>query len=229
MTNYTSAVLTPQIKEDKIQHIQLVPIDKNTIIIIMVTDTGIVKNHTIKVFEEIEFDRIQKVTNLLNHRLQGMTIKDIEAKLLQSIEQELKEFNILIESIIPKLLNVLIGIDDVELFLSGTTNIFNFPEYNDIFKAKSFLTMLEEKELIKDLISSTGDQGLYISIGSENPHKEAQDCSLVTATYKIDNKIVGKLCVIGPTRMDYSNVVGVMNQISRYINELLRSRYRQNK
>lgn len=226
LTNYTSAVLTPQIKENKIKHIQLVPIDIKKIIVVMITDTGIVKNHIINVAEGIDYAQIQKVTNLLNSKLKGKTIKDIEASLLGELKEELYEFNSLIESVVPKLFNALERIEDVELFLSGTTNIFNFPEYNDILKAKNFLTMLEEKEFIENLISSSGNQGINISIGSENLYEEAKECSLVTATYKIDGNIVGKLSVIGPTRMDYSNVVGVMKQISQYINELLRTRYK---
>ena len=226
LTNYTSAVLTPQIKDDKIRHIQLIPMDTKKIIAVMITDTGMIKNHIINVKEGIDFEQTEKVTNLLNNRLQGMAIKDIEMTMLDNLKKELYEFNTLIEAITPKLFKALEDIEDVELFLSGTTNIFDFPEYNDIFKAKNFLTLLEDKEIIMDLISSTGNKGIDISIGSENIYEEVRDCSIVTATYKIKGNLVGKLSVIGPTRMDYSNVVGVMNQISRYINELLRSRYR---
>lgn len=226
ITHYTSAVLTPQIKENRIKHIQLVPIDDKRIIAVIITDTGILKNLIIDVVEGLDYDQLQKVTNLLNKKLQGMTIKDVEGSLLNDLKEELYEFNSIIESVVPKLFSVLEGMEDVELFLSGTTNIFNFPEYNDILKAKNFLTMLEEKEIIRNLISATGDQGISISIGRENFYKEAQDCSLVTATYKVNGNIVGKLSVIGPTRMDYSNVVGALKQISQYINELLRTRYR---
>lgn len=226
ITHYTSAVLTPQIKENRIKHIQLVPIDDKRIIAVIITDTGILKNLIIDVVEGLDYDQLQKVTNLLNKKLQGMTIKDVEGSLLNDLKEELYEFNSIIESVVPKLFSVLEGMEDVELFLSGTTNIFNFPEYNDILKAKNFLIMLEEKEIIRNLISATGDQGISISIGRENFYKEAQDCSLVTATYKVNGNIVGKLSVIGPTRMDYSNVVGALKQISQYINELLRTRYR---
>ncbi|SET41769.1 heat-inducible transcription repressor HrcA [Natronincola peptidivorans] len=226
LTNYTSAVLAPQIKENRIKHIQLVPIDTENIITVMVTDTGIIKNPLVNVPEGISYDKVEKVSNLLNKKLQGLTIKEIEGELLKELEEELYEFNSLIGSVMPKLFNVLEGIEDVELFLTGTTNIFNFPEFNDVFKAKTFLKMLEEKQKMGHLISASTDEGISISIGSENLYQEAKECSLVTATYKINDNVIGKLSVIGPTRMDYSNVVGVMNQISQYINELLRTRYR---
>ncbi|AKL95806.1 heat-inducible transcription repressor HrcA [Clostridium aceticum] len=226
LTNYTSAVLTPQIKENKIKHVQLVPIDQQNIIAVMVTDTGIIKNPLVSVKEGIQHDQLEKVSNLLNQKLQGMTINDIENQMLELLRTELSEFNSIIESVVPKIFSALDRIEDAELFLSGTTNIFNFPEFNDVFKAKSFLTMLEEKQTISNIISASREDGINISIGSENIYQEAKECSLVTATYKIDGVIVGRLSVIGPTRMDYSNVVGVMNQISQYINELLRTRYR---
>ncbi|AOY77570.1 heat-inducible transcriptional repressor HrcA [Clostridium formicaceticum] len=226
LTNYTSAVLTPQIKENKIKRIQLVPIDQQSIIAVMVTDTGIIKNPLVNVKEGINSDQLEKVSNLLNQKLQGMTISDIENQMLQILMTELSEFNSIIESVAPKIFSALEAIEDAELFLSGTTNIFNFPEFNDVFKAKSFLKMLEEKQTISSIISSSREDGINISIGSENIYQEAKECSLVTATYKVDGVIVGRLSVIGPTRMDYSNVVGVMNQISQYINELLRTRYR---
>lgn len=226
LTNYTSAVLTPQIKDDKIKHIQLVPIDKNNMIAVIMTDTGSIKSPLVTVPDKIEYSEVEKLSNLLNDKLQGMAIKDIGLSILEDLQVELYELNNMIESVAPKIFTFLEDIDDVELFLSGTTNIFNFPEYNDILKAKTFLTMLEEKEIITDLISASKNDGISISIGSENLHQEAKDCSLVTATYKIDENIIGKLSVIGPTRMDYANVVSVMDQISKYINELLRTRYK---
>lgn len=226
LTNYTSAVLTPQIREDKIRHIQLVTIDRQNMIAVMVTDTGSIKTPLVSVPGGIEYSKVEKLSNLLNSKLQGMTIKDIEIKMLKDLQIELHEFNNTMESIVPKLFTFLEGIDDVELFLSGTTNIFNFPEYHDVLKAKTFLTMLEEKQIITDLISSSNNDGISISIGSENLYQEAKECSIVTATYKIEDNVIGKLSVIGPTRMDYSNVVGAMKQISQYINELLRTRYK---
>ncbi|NLM05275.1 MAG: heat-inducible transcription repressor HrcA [Clostridiales bacterium] len=226
LTNYTSAVLTPQIKNDKIKRIQLVPIDKYNLIAVMITDTGNIKSPLVNVPDGVEYDEAEKLSNLLNDKLQDKSIKDVEINILDNLELELYELNNIIETVVPKIFNFLEGLDDVELFLSGTTNIFNFPEYNDIIKAKTFLTMLEEKEIMTDLISSTKNDGISISIGSENLHQEAKDCSLVTATYKIDDNIIGKLSVIGPTRMDYSNVVSVVKQVSQYINELLRTRYK---
>ncbi len=79
---------------------------------------------------------------------------------------------------------------------------------------------------MSNLITSFEDEGLNVSIGSENTYEEVKDCSLVTATYKMDDTILGWLSIIGPTRMDYSTVVSVMTQVSEFIMELLNSKHK---
>lgn len=226
LTSYTSVVLAPQIRENKIKHVQLVPIDSQNILTVMVTDTGVVRNPILRVSERIDSSTLERISNIINAKIQGKTIKEIEKDIILSVRSELNEFADLIQTIFPEIFSNLEDSDGFELFMSGATNIFNYPEYNDLLKAKSFLKMLEEKEIITSLIASSNDPGLTISIGSENICEEAKECSLVTATYKLDGSVVGWLSVIGPTRMDYSNVAGTMLQVSQYINDLLRKRYK---
>ncbi len=224
LTNYTSIALAPQIKGSRLKHIQLVPIDNEHIIAMIVTDTGVIKKPLLRFSGGMDFDYTQKVSALLNEKLAGLTFQDIEQKLVKELKEEAHQFSSIIQTIVPEVFKTLEEIDDFELFLNGTTNIFNFPEFSDIFRAKSFLTMLEEKSLISNMITSTEAEGLTISIGSENPFHQAKDCSLITATFKLEGNTMGWLSVIGPTRMDYSHVISVMEQISSYINQLLKNR-----
>lgn len=226
LTNYTSVVLAPHIKENRIKHIQLVPIDNESILAVMVTDMGIIKNPILRVNGRIDSYTLDRISNIINSKIQGKTIKEVESDIVKSIKFEINDFAELVEDIFPGIMSGLESDDGFELFMSGATNIFNFPEYNDLLKAKAFLKMLEEKQILSSLITSSNDSGLTISIGSENTCEEAKECSLVTATYKIDGNVIGWLSVIGPTRMDYSNVAGVMLQVSQYINDLLRKRYK---
>ena len=225
LTNYTSIAMAPQIKGSKLKHIQLVPIDQENIIAMIITDTGVIKKPLLKVPGGMDYEQTLKVSALLNEKLAGLTFQDIEQQLVGELKQEAHQFSNIIQRVVPEVFKTLEEIDEFELYLNGTTNIFNFPEFSDIFKAKSFLTMLEEKALISNMITSTDGDGLTISIGSENLFQEAKDCSLVTATFKLEGNIMGWLSVIGPTRMDYSHVISVMDQISSYINQLLKIRY----
>ncbi|WP_026476286.1 heat-inducible transcriptional repressor HrcA [Alkaliphilus transvaalensis] len=224
LTNYTSIALAPQIKGSKLKHVQLVPIDGEHIIAMIVTDTGVIKKPLLKVTGGMDLEHTLKVSALLNDKLSGLTFQEIEQKLAADLKKEANEFSNIIETVVPEVFRTLEEIDDIELFLNGTTNIFNFPEFSDLLRAKSFLTMLEEKALISNLITATESEGISISIGSENPFQEAKDCSLVTASFKLEGNVIGWLSVIGPTRMDYSHVISVMDQVSSYINHLLKNR-----
>lgn len=222
LTKYTSLALTPQLKGSKLKLLQLVPIDTENLVAIIVTDAGVIKKPLLKIAGGFDEGAIQQVSNLLNEKLVGLSIMDIEDQLMLELKKEIHNCNNIIEKVVPQLFQTFEGIDDSELFLNGTTNIFNFPEYSDIFKAKSFLSMLEEKQILKNLIS-TSAEGLTISIGNENSHREVKECSLVTATFKINGSSIGWLSVIGPTRMDYANVISIMGQISRHINQLIKN------
>ncbi|MFQ7473801.1 MAG: heat-inducible transcription repressor HrcA, partial [Anaerovoracaceae bacterium] len=107
------------------------------------------------------------------------------------------------------------------LYMDGLTNIFSIPEYNDIDRAKMFLEMLNKKEdLTKTLINR--ENGVIITIGNENQDKSMQDCSLITATYHVDGKLMGKIGVIGPTRMRYGEVTSIVEYLTDNISEAFR-------
>lgn len=110
---------------------------------------------------------------------------------------------------------------NVHLYLDGLTNIFNLPEYNNINKAREFMAMLDHKESIADILSHR-KEGVDITIGKENKSEEMRECSLVTATYKYNGKVVGKIGVIGPTRMDYDNIVSVVDFMTSSLTDILK-------
>lgn len=226
LTNYTAIALAPQIKESRLRHIQLILINSDHLIVIIITDKGIIKKSVFRLDDKIDGDSIQAVSNFLNDKLHGLSVKDITTELTKTLSEEYVNLSSLVEKIIFEIFQSLDEINNIDIFLDGVMNIFNFPEYNDVLRAKSFLELLEKKELLSNLITSFEDEGLNVSIGSENAYEEVKDCSLVTATYKMDDTILGWLSIIGPTRMDYSTVVSVMTQVSEFIMELLNSKHK---
>jgi heat-inducible transcriptional repressor len=107
---------------------------------------------------------------------------------------------------------------NVNLYMEGLSNIFDIPEYNDISKAKSFIEMLTQKdEITKKLIER--DDGITVTIGDENEDSNLQDCSLITASYSVDGKLVGKIGVIGPTRMKYSKITSIIEYLTENLTD----------
>ena len=132
------------------------------------------------------------------------------------------EFKEIIDNIIPIINKSLDEIDQVDVYDDGVNKIFNFPEYKDLDRAKSFISFIEDKELLVELlINDSLENGIDITIGDENQYAPIKDCSLITTTYKLGDMTIGKIGVIGPTRMDYFSVINALKLFSINLTEIL--------
>ena len=122
------------------------------------------------------------------------------------------------KSIMPSFIKTLEDMLNVNLYMDGYTNIFSLPEYNDMEKAKMFFETINKKDVFTQKLIDR-DNGVIITIGNENQDESLQDCSLITATYHVNGKQVGKIGVIGPTRMRYGEVTSVMEYLSENISQ----------
>lgn len=219
MTRLTSVVLSPQFRQSKLKHIQLVPIDEKSMLLVIVSESGVVKHAVLKTNEKCTPHNLEIISNMLNSKLQDLTIGEITRKTVEAMDHEMKMFSSVIDAVVPVLLTTLEEMVNVNLYLDGLTNIFNLPEYHDIEKARDFVAMLDQKQDITDLLINSKDD-VDIIIGKENRHEEMKDCSLITATYRVNGMIVGKIGVIGPTRMDYDGIVSVMDFMRKNLTEV---------
>jgi transcriptional regulator of heat shock response len=112
----------------------------------------------------------------------------------------------------------------VQLFLEGMTRIFAHPEFNSVDRARHFLEMVDARDNLTTTIARRGD-GLEISIGGENEGAIMEGSSIITATYHVDGHYVGKLGVIGPTRMRYSEITSVIDYMSRNLERAFKLTY----
>ncbi len=221
LTNYTTVAVTKSlVNQSTIKHIQLVSMSDNKILLIVVTDKGDIKNAYISTNIYLEQAKLNLISDNLSKRLSGKSITEIDNKLIAFIKYEISEYSLLIDELV-NALNFNIVEDDLSVTLNGATNIFSYPEFNDVIKAKSFLNMLEQKDTITTMVKSKGIQknNINIIIGSDNDCELAKDCSIVTATYNIDKDLVGRISFIGPTRMDYARIYAIVNYMSLLFNK----------
>jgi heat-inducible transcriptional repressor len=220
ITNYTSLATTPQMKKTIIKAIQIVPIDKGKALLVLVTNVGFVRNVLIRVKDTIEPEYLIKISNILNSKLTGITIEDVNIILIKEIEMEIGQEKEILTVVLDELVDCIRHIENIDIYLEGTTNIFKFPEYKNILKAQEFLSILEEKKILNNLMRYDKDcERLNIQIGTENKVKNIKGCSLVTATYSLGDMVVGSIGIIGPKRMEYDKVISTVEYIRRKINE----------
>jgi heat-inducible transcriptional repressor len=224
LTNYIALVMPPQARKSTVKHIQLVQLDSSNIMAIVVTSFGIVKNAAIILAHPITAERLTVINSILNDRLRGLTIEEINLGIISEVQKNVKGYDEILNIIIPVLYESLNCEGGSEVYLEGSSNIFNYPEYNAIDKAKSFFTLLDKKDFLYKLLSSN-DESTRISIGHENDYDEINDCSVITTTYKIGDNVVGSIGIIGPTRMYYSKVLSIMRCFKAYLSETLTDHY----
>ncbi|MFU0799709.1 MAG: heat-inducible transcriptional repressor HrcA [Xylanivirga thermophila] len=225
ITDYTSVVLRPQLNKILIKRIQLIPIDQAYGLLVVVTDSGIIRDSVIRLPEGIEPGYLDRISNMLSERFANRSCAQIDLEVIPDMRREIMSNRDFFNNIVDALTESMAGRDKKEIFLGGASNIFNFPEYHDIEKAKTFLDILEETEFIYDIIDKLGDNGVSITIGEENEFTEMQNCSIVTATYHVGDRMVGTIGVIGPTRMHYSKVVSVMEYMEKALTQYLTKLY----
>lgn len=221
LTRYTSLVINSNLIDCRLRHIHFIQLDSNRLVAVIVTDNGIVKNTIIKTADTVTAEYLESLTRVANDKFGGMTIEELNHCIASEDYKKLAYRYSQLDSLIPMLMEGLsiVGGDDV--YADGMSNLFNFPEYSDISKAKSLMEIIEEKEQLMDIIRRIGGKGVVVSIGSEMDNVYMKDCSLVTASCRVGGREIGRIGVIGPTRMEYDRVVAVLEFISGYITGMM--------
>ncbi|MCT4593340.1 MAG: heat-inducible transcriptional repressor HrcA [Anaeromicrobium sp.] len=220
-TKLTSVALSPQLREGILKGVKLVPIDSRSILLIIVSETGEVKNTVIRSKEPYNVGELELLSNVLESKLKNLRIGEINPSLIKMVYEEALRYTRIVESILPALISTIEDMINVELYLEGIANIFDLPEYNDIEKAKKFMKLLGRKDNLISLLLNS-QEALNIKIGKENEFEEMKECSLITATYKYKGLIIGKIGVIGPTRMDYNHITSVVSCITNSLSKILK-------
>ncbi|GKX65567.1 heat-inducible transcriptional repressor HrcA [Inconstantimicrobium mannanitabidum] len=221
LTKLTCVVKTPSLQSAYIKSLQLMPIDEKNVLIVIVTDRG-VKNNIIKVAKILSNTEFTRINEILNSRLRNLTINEINLQVINSLRGDLEGYEEIFNPLIKVLYDTLNSNDVSEVFTEGTTNIFNYPEYNDIERAKEILNLFDDKQNLNQLLESKGE--LSIKIGDENYIPEAQNCSVISAVYFIDDMPLGTIGLIGPRRINYSKVVSIMAEVMKELNETIKNK-----
>ena len=220
-THHISMVLKPQLKNSVIKRIQIVKITERKAILLVVTDAGLVTDTVVAVPEGITTDYMDMISNLLTEKLAAKTLEEAEADLKFCVRENISIGSDFVTDILSAIENSVEPQGEKGILLSGTQNIIEYPDFMSIEKAKNFISVLQTKEMLYEMMKKATRLEFSVTIGQENEVKELQDLSVVTATYKIGGKSLGSFGVIGPTRMDYAKVVSILGFVSQSMNSIL--------
>ena len=214
ITNLTSFALTPSKNEDALKFINLLPVDENTIVLMIVSESGKISNTALNISVPYTDENLQLLAKTMTYNYKGKSISEVlKNNIIESFESDITAMSGLAANVMPNFMRTLEDMLNVNLYMEGLTNIFDIPEYNDLQKAKNFISMLSQKEdFTRKLIER--EDGVIVTIGTENADDVMNDCALITASYHVDGKLVGKIGVIGPTRMKYGEVTSIIEYLT---------------
>lgn len=227
LTNYTAIALGPAATDNKLKRIQIIPINKQTAVAIIVTDSGHVQNRMFQIPETIDASDLEKLTNILNERLVGVSIENLNEKIDKEVSLLFRQHINSYDSFIQTIARTLMIPSQEKLFFGGKTNILSQPEFHDLEKIRNLMNMIDQEDSIYELIRKQ-NSGINIKIGHENNNSAMVNCSLITATYSVGTERLGTIAILGPTRMEYSRVISLLDYISSDLTAELTKLYESN-
>lgn len=217
-TNHIALITSPDLSDVTLKRIQLVKITETRAMLIFVTDSGLLQDALITVPAKLNAEHMERMSNMLTDMVKDVPLDQAVERIQKNCGDALMEHQFVIGEVFDA---INMRREKKKLFLEGAKNIFNYPEYKDIAKAQHFLQVLEQKELNDPMFGDATEMEFSIKIGKENLDSDFHEMSIVTATYKIGDRNIGSYGVIGPTRMDYSQVLSVLQYVGMSLNGIL--------
>ncbi len=227
-TNYATMISTPQTRKNKLKFIQLSKMDARQLLAVIVAEGNVIKNNMLQMEEELDDETILKLNILLNTYLNGLSAEEINLGMISTMKRQAGIHSDIVSEVIDAVAEAIKADEDLEIYTSGTNNIFRYPELADHQKASELINTFEEKQMLTELVRETladeSNTGIQVYIGEETPIKTMKDCSIVTATYELEEGMRGTIGIIGPTRMDYDKVVDTLKTLMHQLDILYKKR-----
>ncbi len=226
-TQYATMISAPSVVSNRLKFVQLSAVDDHQVLSVVVMDGNIVKNKIINVEKPLDNETLLKLNMLLNTNLNGLTVDQINLALITRLKEQAGIHDEIIAQVLDTVAETITQDEDLQVYTSGATNIFKYPELADSKKASELLDTFEEKqslmELLTDSTAESDSTGIQVYIGDETPISTMKDCSIVTATYELGDGVKGTIGIVGPKRMDYENVVDNIKSLKGQLDKLLKN------
>jgi heat-inducible transcriptional repressor len=222
-SSHVGVVLAPEWRRIVVEQLEFVRLGPQRVVAILVGRSGVVHNRILEVEDPVEQAELDRIGSYLSERYHGWTLPEIRDELKQRITQERETYNLLASKALD------LGRQAVELsraesevFIEGTSNLLNSPEFSDLERMRSVFRTLEEKSRLVEILGRVLDEdGVQVVIGRENDDVDLATCSLVASPYHSGERVMGTVGIVGPTRMQYARAVALVDYLAQVLSRLL--------
>jgi len=216
-------VLTPRLSTIAFKRIDFVRLRPRMVLAILVSQAGIIHNTLVQTEDDISQDEFDKYGRYLNGMLQDLTVAQVKERLLTEMKEEKVRFETLLSKVLELSQSALQqDVTDSDLYIDGRMNLLDHPEFADVEQMRRIFSAFEEKSKIIELLDkSTGAGRVHIIIGSESELQAMEGMSIIASPYTSGEETLGTIGVIGPTRMDYSRIIPLVDYTAKLLSKML--------
>ena len=219
LTNYASVAVTPSLTQITLRQFEIIPVDQLNFVIVVVTDSGTVKNKMVRTLAPVSKDEAELLTYVLNQTLTGLPLSHITAERFDIVRRA-AGLSALLAPVAEYLAELVQELSNQKVYLEGTSKLLRFPEYQDTRKAQTLLDYMEDER--KHLLPATRKiDGIEFFIGPENGENPLSETSAIYAKYDIGKIGQGAIGIVGPTRMDYAKLSAQLSRFAKGLNRLI--------
>ncbi len=226
-TNYAAMISAPQTHQNKLKFIQLSEMEPLKLLVVIVLEGNLIKNQIIEVQEPLTKDEVLNLNILLNSSLNGLTIEEINLSVITQMKEAAGKRRDVVDLVLNEVAKAIRENEELEIYTSGATNIFRYPELSDSDNASRLINTFEQKNELQEWITELSDQDsdtdIQVYIGNETQMQAMKDCSVVVANYELGEGVRGTIGIVGPKRMDYEKVLGTLRQLMKQLDQTFKS------
>ena len=225
ITEQAAVVSPPKSSGARFRHIEFIKVRGQLILVVLVTQSGLVQNKIIELAEALAQKELDQLTNYLNDLLRDLTLDQVKQKILDEMKKDKIQFDALMSKALKISSQAFADDGPGEYYIEGQTNLMQYPEFSQIKTLRNLFQAFEQKSLLIHLLEkSINASGIQIFIGSETEVDEMGGCSVITAPYTQGKYPIGTLGVIGPTRMNYDRVIPIVDYTARVVSKILENK-----
>lgn len=217
VTNYTSFIVEKR-GDVVIDEIKLVPIKQGKAVVLIVTNAGMIADKAIDIKGDVRPEYVDTATKVLNKVFAGKKVSEVDKFDMSQIDDELKGFADVLDNVLG-ILRIYMSEHKDNVFVEGALKMLDYPEYNNVEDAKNFLSVISDKDSMSEILQS-GESSIEFSVRIGKEDSGVDKCAIITAEYKLGDEVIGQAGVIGPERMDYKKVIGVLDYMKKTINSI---------
>ncbi len=221
LSPYVTMIMTPTKSTGALEQLQLISVSPFQAVLVVVTDVGLVHHRTVDFPVPVSEERVREINDVLLKKLKGRSIEDVNLTLMKEISGELQKEMSIVDSIFDMMNEAVKESGEEKVFLEGTLNILNQPEFKDVGKVKDVLSFLQQENILKELLHGKAGSGTNFTIGGELRHNGINQCSMVTCTYSINGNTMGNIGILGPTRMEYAKSALLIQTVAKELSRVL--------